>query len=72
MFERDAGENQQYQPNQYLGRHIVIATVVDARAGVPFPREIKMVVDMHAGATPLTGTRRYHESCESNEEEVGI
>jgi hypothetical protein len=72
MFEHEGGENQPYRPNQYLGRHIVIATVVDARAGVPFPREIKMVVDMHAGATPLTGPHRHHESYESNEEEVGI
>ena len=72
MFEHEGGENQPYRPNQYLGRHIVIATVVDARAGVPFPREIKMVVDMHAGATPLTGTQRHRESYESNDEEVGI
>jgi Putative heavy-metal-binding len=69
MFEQEGGEN---QPKAYLGRHIVIATTVDARAGVPFPREIRMVVDTHAGATPLTGTQRHHQSYESNDEEGGI
>jgi hypothetical protein len=69
MFEREGGEN---QPKQYLGRHIVIATTVDARRGQPFPHEIKMVVDMHAGKTPLTGSRRHHQSYAVNESEGGI
>jgi hypothetical protein len=69
MFEREGGEN---QPKQYLARHIVIATTVDARRGTPFPHEIKMVVDMHAGATPLTGTTRHHQSYATNEEEGAI
>jgi hypothetical protein len=69
MFEQEGGEN---QPKQYLARHIVIATTVDARRGTPFPHEIKMVVDMHAGATPLTGTTRHHQSYATNEEEGGI
>ena len=68
MFEveRDKG------PKQYLGRHIVVATTVDARNGAPFPHETKMVVDMHAGATPLVGTTRHHQSYVSNEEEGAI
>jgi hypothetical protein len=69
MFEREGGEN---QPKKYLGRHIIIATTVDARAGVPIPHEIKMVVDMHAGATPLQGTQRHHQSYASNENEGAI
>jgi hypothetical protein len=69
MFEREGGEN---QPKQYLARHIVIATTVDARRGTPFPHEIKMVVDMHAGATPLIGTTRHHQSYATNEEEGAI
>jgi hypothetical protein len=69
MFEQEGGEN---QPKQYLARHIVIATTVDARRGTPFPHEIKMVVDMHAGGTPLTGTTRHHQSYATNEEEGGI
>jgi hypothetical protein len=31
-----------------------------------------MVVDMHAGATPLTGTTRHHQSYASNDEEGAI
>jgi len=69
MFEREMGEN---QPKQYLGRHIVIATTVDARRGVPIPHDIKMVMDMHAGATPLTGTTRHHQSYATNDEEGAI
>jgi len=69
MFEQEGDEN---QPKRYLARHIVIATTVDARRGTPFPHEIKMVVDMHAGGTPLTGTTRHHQSYATNEEEGGI
>lgn len=64
-FEREK------QPKQYLGRHIIIATVVDAKPGLPFPHEIKMVVDMR-DTTPLTGTRAHHQSYAANQEEGGI
>ena len=68
MFEVERGEN---QPKQYLARHIVIATTVDAtRATLPHP--IGMAVDMHAGATPLTGTARHHQSYASNERDEAI
>ncbi len=69
MFEREMGEN---QPRQYLARHIVIATTVDARRGVPIPHDIKMVMDMHAGRTPLTGTTRHHQSYATNDKEGAI
>jgi hypothetical protein len=69
MFEVERGER---QPKQYLGRHIVVATTVDARHGAPFPHEIKMVVDMRAGGTPLVGTTRHHQSYVSNDEEGAI
>jgi hypothetical protein len=69
MFER---EGDREQPKQYLARHIVIATTVDARRGTPFQHEIKMVVDVHDGGTPLTGTTRHHQSYATNEEEGGI
>jgi hypothetical protein len=69
MFEQEGGEN---QPKQYLARHIVIATTVDARRGVPLPHEIKMVVDMHDGGTPLTGTTPHHQSYATNENEGAI
>jgi Putative heavy-metal-binding len=68
MFEHEGGSS---QPKKYLGRHIVIATTVDARAGVPFPHEIKMVVDMRE-ATPLTGTQRHHQSYGPHERQGGI
>jgi hypothetical protein len=69
MFEFEGGEN---KPKRFLGRHIVIATTVDARAGVPFAHDITMAVDIHAGGTPLTGTRAHHQSYASNEKEGGI
>jgi len=69
MFEFEGGEN---KPKRFLGRHIVIATTVDARASVPFIHDITMAVDMHAGSTPLTGTRQHHQSYASNEKEGGI
>jgi hypothetical protein len=68
MFEVE----REKQPTRYLGRHIVVATTVDARPGALFPHETKMVVDMHAGATPLTGTTPHHQSYASNDEEGAI
>jgi hypothetical protein len=57
---------------RYLGRHIVVATTVDARRGQPLPHEIGMVVDIHAGSTPLTGRRPHHQSYASNDAEGAI
>jgi uncharacterized protein YbjQ (UPF0145 family) len=68
MFEREV----EHQPKQYLARHIVVATTVDARRGVPIPHDIKMVVDVHAGDTPLTGTTPHHQSYGMNESEGAI
>ena len=67
MFEFEKNETK-----QYLGRHIVIATTVDAKRGQPFPHEVKMVVDMHAGSTPLTGRRAHHQSYASNDQDGAI
>jgi uncharacterized protein YbjQ (UPF0145 family) len=60
------------QPKQYLGRHIVIATTVDAKRGSVFPHEIHMVVDMHSGKTPLVGSARHHQAYATNEEDGAI
>ena len=68
MFEREVNDRQK----SYLARHIVIATTVDARPGTTLPHEIKMVVDTHAGGTPLTGTTPHHQSYASNEAEGAI
>ena len=62
MFEREEQGNK-----QYLARHIVIATSVDARPGTTLPHNIEMVLDTHASDTPLTGTTSHHQSYASNE-----
>jgi hypothetical protein len=67
MFERERNDKK-----EYLARHIVVATTVDARRGTTLPHEIGMVVDMHAGGTPLTGTTPHHQSYASNEAERAI
>ena len=41
------------QPPAYLGRHIVVGTVVDTRPGARVPHPIEMVVDMRDGLSPL-------------------
>jgi Putative heavy-metal-binding len=68
MFERE-GES---DLKKYLARHIVIATTVDARRGAPIPHEIRMVVDMHSGKSPLSGTARHHQSYASNDRDGAI
>ena len=40
-------------PPAYLGRHIVIGTVVDTRKGVPFAPGIQPVIDMRDRLSPL-------------------
>ncbi len=64
-FERDK------QPKQYLARHIVIATTVQATRAT-LPHEIAMAVDMCAGPTPLAGTTRHHQSYASNDRDEAI
>jgi len=68
MFERE-GQNKQ---KQYLARHIVVATTVDARRAAAIPHDVRMVVDMHDGRTPLVGTTPHHQSYQSNESEGAI
>ena len=64
-FERDK------QPKQYLARHIVVATVVQA-SRARLHHEIGMAVDMCAGPTPLAGTTRHHQSYASNDRDEAI
>lgn len=63
MFERE-GQN---ETKVYLARHIVVATVVDARRGAAPPFGIRMVVDMHDGETPLAGAKAHHQSYATND-----
>jgi hypothetical protein len=65
----DAEQNNR---KSYLARHIVVATTVDARKGDAFPHDVQIVVDLHAGKTPLAGTARHHESYELNDSEGAI
>ena len=57
---------------QYLARHIVVATTVDGRRAAPLPHDVRIVVDLHAGDTPLTGRTPHHESYRSTESEGAI
>lgn len=49
LFERERDK----QPPAFLGRHIVIGTVVDAKPSAPVPHDIEMVVDMRDDLSPL-------------------
>lgn len=61
------------QPDQYLGRHIVIGTVVQTRPGDPIPHPIRTVVDMRDDLSPLVQTRpSHHNAYASNEREGSI
>jgi uncharacterized protein YbjQ (UPF0145 family) len=65
-------ESEQRDTKQYLARHIIIATVIDQPRSRPLMHDFQMVVDMHAGKTPLTGTKNHHQSYASNDEEGAI
>jgi len=69
MFEDEDPNNRDRK--RYLARHIVVATTVDAKRGVPLPHGITPVVDIHAGTTPLKPAGRHHESY-ANESEGAI
>ena len=58
--------------NGFVARHIVIATTVDTGPAVPFLHDVQIVVDVHAGKTPLTGTTRHHEAYAVNDQEGAI
>ena len=46
------------QPPNYLGRHIVVGTVVDTPRGAPVPHAIEPVVDMRDAASPFARSGR--------------
>jgi hypothetical protein len=69
MFEDEDPNNEGRK--RYLARHIVVATTVDAKRGVPLSHGITPVVDIQAGETPLKLAGRHHESY-SNESEGAI
>jgi uncharacterized protein YbjQ (UPF0145 family) len=65
-------EGEQNEKKAYLGRYIVIATVIDQMGARAITHDFRMCVDMRSGKTPLTGTTRHHQSYESNESEGAI
>lgn len=71
-FSQGFKVEREQQPPQFLARHIVVATTVDARRGTPLPHEVQIVVDLHQGRTPLAGSSRHHQSYSSNESEGAI
>lgn len=67
MLKREADK----EPPQFLARHIVVATTVDVGRAGALP-EVKIALDLHAGATPLTRHRTHHQSYASNESDGAI
>lgn len=66
MFEREG------EPKQYLARHIVVATVVDTPRRGQMPHEVRIVVDLRDGETPLLATGNHHQSYMQNDEDGAI
>jgi uncharacterized protein YbjQ (UPF0145 family) len=52
LLKREGGDN---TPPAYLGRHIVMGTVIDTQSRHPVPHAITTVVDMRDEASPFTG-----------------
>ena len=50
------------QPPAYLGRHIVVGTVVDAVRGSPMPHDVDAVIDMRDSLSPLRGGAGHRHS----------
>lgn len=70
MFEVER-EVEEYKVKEYLARHIVVATTVDARRGTALPHEVRMAVDMR-DQTPFIGKLPHHQSYATNEESGAI
>lgn len=69
LIRQEGGDK---QPPRYLGRHIVIGTVVDTRKGAPVPHGIRTVVDMRDDLSPLKGGKRDAFGHRFNEQEGPI
>jgi hypothetical protein len=60
------------QPPAYLGRHIVVGTVVDAKRGSAVSMHVTPVVDMQGGSTLGDPTAHRHSAYDLNDEEGAI
>lgn len=69
ILKQEGGDN---QPIRYLGRHIVIGTVVDVRKGDKVPHGIEPVVDMRDDLSPLVAEPAPHNLHDHMDEEGGI
>lgn len=69
LIKQEGGER---QPNQYLGRHIVIGTVVQVERGQGVPHAIESVVDMRDELSPLVQPRTHTSGAMSSEHEGAI
>ena len=58
-------------PPNYLGRHIVIGTVIQSRRGDGIPHSIRTVVDMRDALSPLNGATTDTVDVEANNEHSG-
>ncbi len=65
-------EGDKDRPDRYLGRHIVIGTVVDTRRGDGVPHHIQTVVDMRDGLSPLSNETRGPATNDLHDREGGI
>ena len=63
---------QEKDPPAYLGRHIVIGTVVDTPVGAPVPHDIRTVVDMRDGSPLRKKAGPRHAGYQNNESEGSI
>jgi hypothetical protein len=57
---------------RYLGRHIVIGTIVQSQRGSVVPHEIRTVVDMRDGASPLLSENAHGHNTYPVEQEGGL
>ena len=71
LFKRE-GEAKTSNPDRYLGRHIVIGTVVDTRHGDGVPHHIRTVVDMRDDESPLLNETAVAGGYDLNDREGGI
>jgi hypothetical protein len=69
LLRYEGGEN---QPMRYLGRHIVIGTVVDTPRKADVPHHIRTVVDMRDTLSPLRRKTASRHGFGTNDSEGGI
>ena len=69
LLKQEGGDK---SPDRYLGRHIVIGTVVDTRRGDGVPHDIRTVVDMRDDLSPLLNETRGPAANDLHDREGGI